>query len=104
MVKGVSEPVEVYQVTGLGPLRTRLQRSASRGYTKFVGRQREMEALKHASELAKTGHGQVVATVAEAGVGKSRASLNFSPDENGSRPLAQESTLVSKKAGMLGRR
>jgi hypothetical protein len=40
-------------VTGLGPLRTRLQRSASRGYTKFVGREREMEALKHAAELAK---------------------------------------------------
>src|SRR5271154_294405 len=27
-VKGVSEPVNVYEVTGLGPLRTRLQRSA----------------------------------------------------------------------------
>src|SRR5712692_8609234 len=37
-VKGVSEPVEVYEVTGLGPLRTRLQRSAGRGLTKFVGR------------------------------------------------------------------
>src|SRR5215469_4054790 len=46
-VKGVTEPVAVYEVTGLGPLRTRLQRSASRGYTKFVGREREMEALKH---------------------------------------------------------
>ena len=30
-VKGVSEPVNVYEVTGLGPLRTRLQRSAGRG-------------------------------------------------------------------------
>jgi class 3 adenylate cyclase len=50
VVKGVREPVEVYEVTGLGPLRTRLQRSASRGYTKFVGRHREMEALKHAAE------------------------------------------------------
>src|SRR5262249_60109179 len=41
-VKGVSEPVTVYEVTGLGPLRTRLQRGAARGYTKFVGRNREM--------------------------------------------------------------
>src|SRR5215472_9540782 len=41
-VKGVSEPVNVYEVTGLGPLRTRLQRGAARGYTKFVGREREM--------------------------------------------------------------
>ena len=45
-VKGVSEPVNVYEVTGLGPLRTRLQRSAGRGLTKFVGREREMEALE----------------------------------------------------------
>ena len=37
-VKGVSEPVNVYEVTGLGPLRTRLQRAAGRGLTKFVGR------------------------------------------------------------------
>src|SRR5208282_1172726 len=45
-VKGVSEPVNVYEVTGLGPLRTRLQRSAGRGLSKFVGRQAEMDALK----------------------------------------------------------
>src|SRR5713101_5552600 len=32
-VKGVSEPVNVYEVIGLGPLRTRLQRSAGRGLT-----------------------------------------------------------------------
>jgi hypothetical protein len=47
-IKGVSEPVNVYEVVGLGPLRTRLQRSAGRGLTKFVGREREMEALRHA--------------------------------------------------------
>jgi len=73
----VSEPVEVYEVIGLGPLRTRLQRSAVRGLTKFVGREREMEALKHAAELAKTGHGQIVAAVAEPGVGKSRLFHEF---------------------------
>jgi class 3 adenylate cyclase/tetratricopeptide (TPR) repeat protein len=71
-VKGVTEPIDVYEVTGFGPLRTRLQRSASRGYTKFVGRQREMEALRHCAELARQGHGQIVGVVAEAGVGKSR--------------------------------
>jgi class 3 adenylate cyclase len=40
-VKGVSEPVEVFEVSGLGPLRTRLQRAMGRGFTKFVGRERE---------------------------------------------------------------
>jgi class 3 adenylate cyclase/tetratricopeptide (TPR) repeat protein len=71
-IKGVSESVNVYEVTGLGPLRTRLQRSAARGYTKFVGREREMDALRDAAELARAGHGQIVAVVAEPGVGKSR--------------------------------
>jgi class 3 adenylate cyclase len=69
-VKGVSEPVNVHEVTGLGPLRTRLQRAAGQGLTKFVGREREIESLKRAAEKARAGHGQVVAAMAEAGVGK----------------------------------
>ncbi|HXW83288.1 MAG TPA: AAA family ATPase, partial [Candidatus Binataceae bacterium] len=76
-VKGVSEPVKVYEVTGLGPLRTRLQRAAGRGLTKFVGREHEMEAMKHAAGLARSGHGQIVAAVAEAGTGKSRLFFEF---------------------------
>jgi class 3 adenylate cyclase/predicted ATPase len=76
-VKGVSEPVNIYEVTSLGPLRTRLQRSAGRGLTKFVGREREMDALKHAAEQAKSGRGQIVAAMAEPGVGKSRLFLEF---------------------------
>jgi hypothetical protein len=76
-VKGVSEPVKVYEVTGLGPLRTPLQRAARRGLTKFVGRQSEMEAIGHVAELAKAGHGQIEATVAEAGIGKSRLFHEF---------------------------
>jgi class 3 adenylate cyclase len=51
-VKGVAEPVAVNEVTGIGPLRTRLQRSAGRGLTKFVGREREMEAMRAATERA----------------------------------------------------
>ncbi|MGB6552884.1 MAG: AAA family ATPase [Candidatus Binataceae bacterium] len=76
-VKGVSEPVNVYEVIGLGPLRTRLQRSAGRGLTKFVGREREMEALRNASELTRVGRGQIVAAMAEAGTGKSRLFFEF---------------------------
>jgi class 3 adenylate cyclase len=76
-VKGVSEPVDVYEVTGLGPLRTRLQRAAGRGLTKFVGREREMEALGRALDQARAGHGQIVAAIAEAGVGKSRLFFEF---------------------------
>jgi class 3 adenylate cyclase len=76
-IKGVSEPVNVYEVTGFGPLRTRLQRAAGRGFTKFVGRSREMEAMKAAAEQAQAGHGQIVAAMAEPGVGKSRLLFEF---------------------------
>ncbi len=64
-------------MTGLGPLRTRLQRSAGRGLTKFVGREREMEAMRNAAELACAGRGQIVAAIAEAGTGKSRLFFEF---------------------------
>jgi len=77
VVKGVSEPVNVWEVTGLGPLRTRFQRAASRGLTRFVGRERETEALRHAAMLARTGHGQVIAAMADPGVGKSRLFHEF---------------------------
>ncbi len=76
-IKGVSEPVNIFEVTGLGPLRTRLQRAAGRGLTKFVGREREMEATRNAAELARAGHGQIVAAMAEAGTGKSRLFFEF---------------------------
>jgi len=76
-MKGVSEHVNVHEVTGLGPLRTRLQRSLGRGLSKFVGRHSEMEAIKRALELARGGRGQIVAAIGEAGVGKSRLFYEF---------------------------
>ncbi|MGC1191777.1 MAG: adenylate/guanylate cyclase domain-containing protein [Candidatus Binatus sp.] len=76
-IKGVSEPINVYEVLGIGPLRTRLQMSASRGLSKFVGRRAELEQLDQALELARGGHGQIVAAMAEAGVGKSRLFHEF---------------------------
>jgi class 3 adenylate cyclase len=76
-VKGVSEAVNVHEVTVLGPLRTRLQASARRGLSKFVGRSAELAQMKRALELAKSGRGQIVAAVAEAGVGKSRLFFEF---------------------------
>jgi class 3 adenylate cyclase len=76
-IKGVSEPAELFEVTGLGPLRTRLQRAAGRGLTKFVGRQREMDTLRHVAEQARVGRGQIVAVMADPGVGKSRLIYEF---------------------------
>ena len=86
-IKGVNEPVELFEVTGLGPLRTRLQKAAQRGLTRFVGRQAELDQMKQALELAKSGHGQVVATMGEPGVGKSRLLFEF-------KAVAQSGCLV----------
>src|SRR5713101_6917611 len=77
-LKGVADAVEVYELTGVGPARTRLQAGARRGLTRFVGRDAEVEQLHRAQQLAITGHGQVVAIVGEAGVGKSRLVHEFS--------------------------
>src|SRR6266478_2590041 len=76
-VKGVSEPVNVHEVTGIGTLKTRLQRAAGRGLTKFVGREQEMAEMRRVLELAKQGRGQIVAAIGEAGLGKSRLFYEF---------------------------
>jgi class 3 adenylate cyclase len=76
-VRGVSEPVEVYEAVGLGPLRTRLEASAMRGLTKFCGRSSELDRVKQALEMARAGHGQVLAATGDAGVGKSRLFYEF---------------------------
>ena len=71
-IKGLGEPVEVLELTGLAATRTRLQVAAARGLTRFVGRDGELDQLRIALERARAGHGQVVAIVGEPGVGKSR--------------------------------
>jgi class 3 adenylate cyclase len=76
-IKGFTEPVHIYEVSGVGPLRTKLQLSVRRGLAHFVGRQSEMEQLRHALELAKGGHGQIVGVMGEPGVGKSRLFYEF---------------------------
>jgi tetratricopeptide (TPR) repeat protein len=76
-VKGVTEPISIYEVLGVGPLRTRLQVAARRGFTRFVGRQSEMAQLQKALAQVKGGHGQVVGVMGEPGVGKSRLCHEF---------------------------
>jgi class 3 adenylate cyclase/tetratricopeptide (TPR) repeat protein len=77
VVKGVSAPVELFEVTGLGPLRTRLQVAARRGLTRFIGRETEIAQMRRALALAREGHGQIIAAMGEAGVGKSRLFFEF---------------------------
>jgi len=94
-VKGLADAVEVYEVTGAGPARTRLQAAARRGLTRFVGRDAELEQLRHAQQLAGTGHGQVAAIVGEAGVGKSRLVYEFTHSHRLHGWLVLESASVS---------
>ena len=76
-VRGISAPINVYEVSSLGPLRSHFELSARRGLTRFIGRERELQRINQALELAMGGEGQLVAVVAEAGTGKSRLFHEF---------------------------
>lgn len=76
-VKGVEQPMELFDLTGASAARTRLLASAGRGLTQFVGRDKEVEILYEALKRAGTEHGELVAIVGEAGVGKSRIFYEF---------------------------
>jgi class 3 adenylate cyclase/tetratricopeptide (TPR) repeat protein len=94
-VKGLSDPVEVYEVTGAGPARTRLQASARHGLTRFVGRDAELEQLRRIQQLAGGGHGQIAAVVGEAGAGKSRLVYELTHSHRPQGWLMLESASVS---------
>jgi len=76
-VKGLNELVHVFELEGVGRMRTRLDVSHARGFSKFVGRQSEMASLDAALEQAIAGNAQVVGVVGEAGTGKSRLCFEF---------------------------
>jgi class 3 adenylate cyclase/tetratricopeptide (TPR) repeat protein len=98
-VKGRTEPVEVYELSGLGPARTRLQAAARRGLTRFVGRDAEIEVLRRSLERAGAGHGQVIAIVGEAGVGKSRLHWEFTRSHHADGWLVLRGRSVSYARG-----
>jgi class 3 adenylate cyclase/tetratricopeptide (TPR) repeat protein len=90
-VRGVDAPVEVWEILGAGVVRSRLQLSAARGLSRFVGRGAEMEALERALGRADTERGQIVAVVGEAGVGKSRLFHEFARSVRARGSLVLES-------------
>jgi class 3 adenylate cyclase/tetratricopeptide (TPR) repeat protein len=84
-LKGLAQPVEVFELLAATGTRTRLEVSATRGLTRFVGRDNEVEQLATALERARGGQGQLVALVGEPGVGKSRVvwEVTHSPRADG---------------------
>src|SRR5215813_7187440 len=60
-IKGLGEPVEVFELLGSATSRTRLQVAVARGLTRFIGRDVELEQMRAALERAREGHGEIVA-------------------------------------------
>jgi adenylate cyclase len=71
-VKGLSRRVRVFELLGLGTVRTRFEAARARGLSPFLGRAREARALEEALASALRGEGGVVGLVGPPGVGKSR--------------------------------
>src|SRR6476660_5435797 len=76
-VKGVSRPVEAFEVVAATTARTRVQAAAVRGLTPLVGRRAEIEVFSKLVEQAASGKGQILAMVGEPGMGKSRLVHEF---------------------------
>jgi class 3 adenylate cyclase/tetratricopeptide (TPR) repeat protein len=94
-VNGLRDPVEVFEVTGAGAAQTRLQAAAGRGFTRFVGRDIEMEQLIRAQQLAGRGRGQIVAIIGEPGMGKSRLIHEFVHSHHTAEWLVLESNATA---------
>jgi class 3 adenylate cyclase/tetratricopeptide (TPR) repeat protein len=94
-VKGLADPIEIFELTGAGQARTRLQAAALRGLTRFVGRDAEVEHLRRVLGQAGASRGQVVAIVGEAGVGKSRLVYEFTHSHRVQDWLILEASSVS---------
>src|SRR3954449_7789584 len=67
-IKGSSRPVEVFELAGVGQARSRLDLALERGFSLFVGRERELGRLEEALARAKGGEATPVGVVAEPGI------------------------------------
>lgn len=76
-VKGIRQPVDLFQIVGHTPARTRWEVTAARGLTPFVGREDELARLRRVLDLAVTGSGQLALIKGQPGTGKSRLIHEF---------------------------
>jgi len=94
-VRGLTESVEAFELLGASDVRSRFQAASAGGFTRFVGRQPEVDALGRALAQAGAGRGQVVSVVGEPGVGKSRLYYEFTRSPRTKGWLVLESGSVS---------
>ena len=95
-VSGLKELVEIYELTGVEDVRTRLQ--ATRLWNRrrpFLGREAEMRALQVARSTANDGRPQALVIVGEAGVGKSRLVDEFASSGEASTWLVYRTDCLS---------
>src|SRR5437016_7844009 len=76
-LKGASVPVRVFELRGPGQIRSRLESARARGFSRFVGRERELALLERALSETQSGRPKVVLVTAEPGAGKSRLCHEF---------------------------
>jgi hypothetical protein len=92
-IKGLGEPVEAFELVGIGAARTRFQAAARSGLTRFVGRSAELEQLREALDRARAAARWSLSL--ESRVGKSRLFWEFSYSHRLQGWLVIESTSVS---------
>ena len=99
-VRGLSAPVVVHAVSGRGDRRSPLQAADQRPLSHFVGRDRELRALRDFLVEIEGGRGQAVSIVGEPGVGKSRLVLELQRALAGRRSVYVEGRCLSFGAAM----
>jgi class 3 adenylate cyclase/tetratricopeptide (TPR) repeat protein len=99
-VKGKTDTVKAYRVIAPSTRRTRFDVSAERGLTPFVGRERELEMMLDGFERSKTGRGQAISIMAEAGIGKSRLLYEFRKAVSSEDVTFQEGKCLSYSRGV----
>jgi serine/threonine protein kinase/tetratricopeptide (TPR) repeat protein len=98
-IKGVPEPVELFEVQGLSLNRTRLDAAGPTGLTPLTGRDHETALLQDRWEQAKEGLGQVVLLPGEAGVGKSR--LVYTLEQHVESQSAEDDSTADQAATVI---
>jgi class 3 adenylate cyclase/predicted ATPase len=76
-LKGIAGPTRVWATLREGSQENRFEALHAGRLTPMVGREEEIELLRHRWSAAKAGEGQVVLISGEAGIGKSRLTAEF---------------------------
>jgi class 3 adenylate cyclase len=78
-IKGVKEPLDVYELAGSKGRQSRLAARSAHGLTPFLGRTQELAYMQELATQAISGHGQIISVIGEAGMGKSRLLEELKP-------------------------